>query len=366
MFFFYLTFSLILVLLSYSYFLNKNFKYGLFFSFVILFVFLGLRYGFGFDYKMYEKEFFIINFKPNEWNPGMERLEAGWVLLNHLFKYIGFNGLIIFHSLIYCFSIFLFFDTFYQSRFNKTFALFLLLVAPGALLLHICFLRQSMALSLILLSLVLMYKDFKFYFSILLVLLATTFHLSALIFIPIFFARYLRGTKIVYISISLISIILIITISILNSREFIFKSVGFLFPKYFHYLTSSENVNNLKLNTGLGLAFLGFNFVILLSRVQFFFIEKKYKIVFISGLMFFILSTVSFQYFFFSRLLIYFEFFYLLLIPLICDTIKNKTIRFSYILFQIIFYVYGSFIFFDLDEKGNNYFSKFNTILSNL
>ena len=364
MFFFYITFSLVLVGLSY--FLNKNDKYGLFFSFIILFIFLGIRYDFGFDYKMYEKEFFIINFKPNEINEGMKRLEVGWVILNQTFKYIGFKGLIVFHSIIYCFSMFLFFDTFYQSRINKTLALFFLLVSPGALILHLCFLRQSLALSLVLISLVLIYKDFKFYFSILLLLLAATFHLSALLFIPIFLMKYLKGTKMVYITFSLISIILIIMISILNLRNVLFNSVEFLFPKYFHYLTSSENINNLKLNTGLGLVFLGINFVLLLSRIQFFFWGNKYKIVFISGIMFFIISTISFQYFFFSRLLIYFEFFYLLLIPLICDTIIKKSIRYSYIIFQIIFYIYSCFIFFESDKNGHNYFSKFNTIFSNL
>lgn len=366
MFYYYLTFSLVLVFLSYSHFFNKNYRNGLIFSFGILFIFLGIRYNFGFDYKMYEQEFFIINFKHNKWSGGMERLEVGWVILNKLFKYVGFKGLIIFHSLIYCFSIFLFFDTFYQSRINKTLALFFLLVSPGALILHICFLRQSLALSLVLISLVLIYKDVKFYFSILLLLLAASFHLSALLFIPIFLMKYLKGTKIVYITFSLISIILILMISILNLRNVLFNSVEFLFPKYFHYLTSSENINNLKLNTGLGLVFLGINFVLLLSRIQFFFWGNKYKIVFISGIMFFIISTISFQYFFFSRLLIYFEFFYLLLIPLICDTIINKSIRYLYIIFQIIFYIYSCFIFFESDKNGHNYFSKFSTIFSNL
>lgn len=343
---------------------NEKF-YSLFLKliFVFLFIIISIRFDFGNDYLMYKKEFTIINSKSNsEWLFGMNRLEYGWIYLNKLFYCLDFKYLIIFLSLIYCTVYYLFIKNILSNKLYLISTL-IFLISPGIFLIHQSVLRQSLALSFFILAILLVKQKFNFFWSLLIVIIACFFHSSAVVLIPLLLTQYININK-TYIYIVFLVYFLLYVISYYSFFSAkLFDVIEFIFPKYSIYLKDDMNYK-IKINSGLGIAASTFNFFLILYYFENFNKEKYLRIIFFSAIMYFLLSPLTFIIGQFGRLVLYFEVFKIITIPIIFYSIKNKYYRVAYLVFNIAFSILGLFMFLNNDIYKAK-FGTYKTIFSN-
>lgn len=331
--------------------------------FVFLFIVISIRFDFGNDYLMYQKEFTIINSKPvSGWLPGMNRLEYGWIYLNKLFSCLNFKYLIVFLSLVYCVIYYLFIKKILIERLYLISVLFFL-ISPGLFLIHQSVLRQSLALSLFILAILLVKEKLSILWSLLLIFIACFFHSSAIILIPLLFTQYINfKKKYVYIIFLVYFLLYVISYNDFFSSK-LFNVIEFTFPKYSKYL--QENMNyKIKVNSGLGIIASTINFILILYYSEIFQKEKYLKIIFFSAIMYYILSPLAIVVGQFGRLLLYFEVFKIITIPIIFYAIKFKYLKISYLLLNVAFSIFGMQMFLNSDIYKVK-FGTYKTIFSN-
>ena len=357
MFYYYLIFTFILTLFT---FLENNFKKynkGLLAAFLILFIITAIRYDFGYDYLMYEDEFRIINLTPSSnWVLGMKRLELGWVLLNKLFGFLGFYYLIAFLALLYC-SVFYFFINTTLSKELYPIAILFFLITPGIFIIHQILLRQTVAL-LFLITAILLIKDKKnIIWSVVLVIIASLFHKSALLFLPVIFTKYLTFKK-TYVYFLIILYFIIFAFSYFSFfHSIIYKIIDLFFQNYAHYLNEQSN-DAVKINSGLGILFSLINFSIILYFRNIFLEKDFMKVIFFSTIIYYLLTPLSLINGEFLRLLVYFQVFLIIIIPLVFSAIKNKKLKYIYLITNILFSLHTLKSFFNndgIEQKHNTY-----------
>jgi transmembrane protein EpsG len=158
---------------------SKKSDYWLRLSFTLIFLFLSLRYNYGNDYKSYLEHFVDIQHFDIE-----GRFEPAWQLLCLLFKPIGFFAMTAFLAAFNCFVYYRFVKK-YVPPVYYWLAVFLYVFNPYLMLVQSSAMRQSIAISIFLISIEYLYKkDIVRYF--LCIGLASLFHQSALILLPLF------------------------------------------------------------------------------------------------------------------------------------------------------------------------------------
>lgn len=210
----------------------KRLRFCLKISFLIIFLFLALRYNYGSDYPVYFDIFFNINefsladikdiwLKTFEFsivgadNPELElgvgypsNIELGWQALCLLFRPLGFFAMIAALALFNC-MVYYYFIKKYVPPAYYWFAIFLYVFTPELMLYHLSGMRQSVAISIFLLSINYIYsKDFPRY--ALLIFLATLFHTSAVILFPIYLIGVLNFKTNIPIAIGIFAIFLLL------------------------------------------------------------------------------------------------------------------------------------------------------------
>ena len=163
-----------------------NKKKGLQISMSILFIFLAIRYNFGNDYPSYYRMFYNSDFTELL----DERIEYGYALLCAVFKPFGFFSLIIFWSAFYCLALYKTFRRYIPPQYYWLVIMSIIsnadLVFYGA-----SAIRQTLAFSCILF--VLPYLEVKKPIQYAVgVVIASLFHLSALVFIVLYPLMYLN------------------------------------------------------------------------------------------------------------------------------------------------------------------------------
>lgn len=173
---------------------QKNIKYALECSFVCLTFFLAVRYEFGSDYPEYLRHFYIANSGSLSDALATERLEDGWVILCRLLKPIGFFGMIILLTVFEHFVLYRLIKRhvppsyYWLAVFSYVFSVLLCLTGVSMM-------RQFLAMCICLISFDLALNKKNVVWAVLLVLLASTFHTSALLCIPICFAGFLKDIR---------------------------------------------------------------------------------------------------------------------------------------------------------------------------
>ena len=187
--------SLIAVLFAYLV-RFRGFKYGLECAFCIITVFLAIRYDWGNDYMGYFYGFDEYNrssidlFDFDGLSSLRAKGELGWVFLNKLCAPIGFFGMVIVLTL---------FENYVLYRFIKNnvpaqwywLAIFIFTFDPILMLTGASMMRQFLAMCIYILSIKYIFKHEIIKF-VLLVLLASMFHTSALILLPTYFLGYIK------------------------------------------------------------------------------------------------------------------------------------------------------------------------------
>lgn len=333
----------------------KNYKFGLELSFLIIILFLSIRYNYGNDYKSYLEMFKFINSTDNlDLSFDSTQIEPGWKLLNRLFKPLGFFSMVIATTIFQCYAYYVFIKKYVPIKW-QWFAVFIYTFSAGFMLMQASMMRQAFAMSIFLLSIDYIYQK-KVVHYIACVVIAYTFHQSALLMIPLIilgFCNFKINTK------WIISILLFFISTILFQQFFADKIIlltASQFNKYEYYIESKAEINS-----GVGIIFQFGLFLAILFN------EKKQRmdksILYKISALSFILIPFAFIVALITRIGMYFSIFTIVVYPLIAEGIKNKAAKYSFLVLIILWTLYSFFIFFTSDIWKEAY-SSYQTIFA--
>lgn len=170
---------------------------GLEMAFITLGIFLSIRYDFGNDYVGYFmsfKEYTSYSFELTDfekWASLQARGEYGFVILNKLFQPVGFFGFIIFLSAFSLFVLYRLIKKYVPANWYW-FSIFILAFNPSFLIVGIAgAIRQWLAVTLFILTFNFILKK-KIIPFIIMMLVASTIHKTALAVIPFFLISFLN------------------------------------------------------------------------------------------------------------------------------------------------------------------------------
>jgi hypothetical protein len=327
---------------------SKESDYWLRYSFILIFLFLAFRYDFGNDYKNY-----LEYFNTFEYIDLNSRWELGWQLLCFLFKPLGFFVMTAFLAGINCFIYYRFIKD-YVSPAYYWLAVFIYVFNPGFMLLHSSAMRQSVAIAIFLFSLGYLYKK-QIVRYVLCVLLASMFHSSAIILLPLYilFVIDWQISKIKAIIIFIIFVLFLISIQIF--APYLGEFIGTYFERYKDYQGGAE------LSSGLGFLYyiIIFIFVLIYSRFQKNHNELLFKIAIVS----YYVIPLGFLIQLIGRVGMYMEPVMMAVIPIIFVCIKDKNVKSMFITSYIFMTLYSFYIFFN-SEVWRDAFGIYHTIFS--
>lgn len=190
-------FGIIVVFLAYIAQFRQT-HFGLKISFFLIFLFLALRYDYGNDYHGYLRIFlnidqtavdFLKGLWPDrqEWQFGLagsKTLGPGWLALCALFQPLGFFAMITVLALFNC-IVYHHFITKYVPPAYYSLAVFLYVFNPQLMLVQSSAMRQSVAISIFLISIDYIYKKDLIRY-ILLICVAVSFHSTAILMVPVY------------------------------------------------------------------------------------------------------------------------------------------------------------------------------------
>lgn len=339
---------------------SGQFKHGLKISFGLIFIFLAIRYNYGNDYKSYLSLYDTITYSSSiDFNieQGDSFIEAGWVLLNFIFKPLGFFVLIFFTSLLYCYSFYVFFKRYVPKEYYWL-SILIFIFDPGFILIGLSAMRQTIAVIIALFSIKYIYEK-KIIPFVILIFLASFFHKSVYFVLPLFllgFSNWKISNKF-SIPITILFILFLVNVNsiIPNTSNFI----DLYFEKYQSYY---ENQNlNLESGSGLGIAYQA----ILFFLVMFFYNKQQneHALIFRITMVYFFMIPIGMAIIIASRINFYFQPAILVAYPLILSSVKMKPLKIG-LTFLIIAYLLSSFLKFLNDDIWKEAFSKYQTIFS--
>lgn len=334
---------------------SKTFRFLLIFT--PIFIFLALRYNYGNDFPGYLATFkeiaslYEMDYDPDHWHD-----EVGWLFLNRLFSRIGFFPMI---------AVLAFFNCYIYARFISRYvpghyywlAVFFYLFNPENMLIQSSAMRQAVAISFFILATEsVIKKNLIGYFVA--VGLASLFHTSALLLIPVYFI----GVANISIRKRSIPIFLTAYISLFFFSEEIVSIMlsslisegGGQFERYVIYDGKGT------VGSGVGLLFHGLYLILLL-----YFYEKQSN----AGKFFFKMSISSIYLVPFSvevlmlaRIGYYFSVFSIISIPLIAVQIEKQLLRICFVVLHILYALWAYFQFFQ-NPIWKHAFSEYQTVL---
>lgn len=298
---------------------------------VLMTVILGLRYRVGTDYMNYIHIFEL--YKSGAKPIGVE---IGYELLNKIILFFGLNfwGVFFISSAITNYFVL---KTFHEKSYNFFLSVYILF-GIGFIFFQTNGIRQALAISLIFYGTkYLIDKNFKKY--LLFCLLASLFHISALIMIPVYWFSRIKLKKFIVILILLIGLIFFVFPS---NLEYILSNIlHYLTPTFYrNYLTEIFS-NKGAINTGLfviGEAFLSIIIYIVLPSNKKLTNQGK---VYYNLYLFSILSKLLLGRFnVLNRFINYFTIYHTLFVPYFFSKIKSVKLT-KFILFTSILIYYG-------------------------
>jgi transmembrane protein EpsG len=335
----------------------KGYEFFLKVAFFIIFLFLALRYDYGNDYRAYLEAFWRITRYSEPDNLNTERYEPGWQLLYHLFKPFGFFALIAVLSAFNSFVYYRFIKR-YVSPDYYWFSVFLYVFNFNFMLINTSAIRQSLAINLFIFSIDYLYKkDITRYF--LCIGMASLFHKSALILIPVYFigAMNWRLNRAYAFMIFCFFMLLVFggNLFLSNIADFI----NGYFPEYAVYTDTS--VESKSGGTKLGVLFTIFLFTLVLyyATLQ----DNKNIVVFKIAILSFLVYPLTWMIFLLDRIQYYFLIAIIVVYPIILLNVKNIVYRSIIIILIIIITLHSFNSFFNIDIYFD-YFKTYQTIFS--
>lgn len=242
----------ILALLLAYYSTVKRAKQPLIVPCFLLALFFSLRYNYTMDYRAYASIFRDLNMFDNmDYSIYVRRIEIGWKLLNRLFSPLGFQVLVA-ATTFFQIGTFHWFVSKYVKYEWRWIMLFFYVVDPWYLLMGLSAMRQTVALSILMLAMPSVFKR-DIIKGIILWVLALMFHKSAIVAFPILFTGYLNQKYwkwVITIEVALILGALLIPHTYV---EIVTAVVGTTkFESYNHYMRTAKSA---ALTSGVGMLF---------------------------------------------------------------------------------------------------------------
>lgn len=335
---------------------KKLIKHGLKISFLIIFLFLALRYDYGNDYAGYLDGFYEVN--KHSWidytnTKELFHYEAGWVFLNRLFEPLGFFAMIAFLAAFSCYVLYRFMRKYVPLKYYWL-AVFFYVFTPNLMLIQLSAMRQALAIIIFLIAFDYLYQK-KVIPYVLLILLASTFHSSAILLLAIYPLSLINWK----INNALAISIILAHISLFFIADILAPIINNIMTSYFERYEVYQD-NKAVLGTGLGLIY----FTLLLSFIVF--SAKKYKLenalIIKLSIIGFMVTPLSLIIMMIARIGYYFEPF--LMTAIIFSIIKYKSVTKLGIAAAVIAMTSYSFFSFFQADVWKDKFSTYNTILS--
>ena len=346
--------GVICLILNFISFLKKSY-WGLRISFFLIFLFLGFRYNFGNDYESYINLFNSIYENGDlAFDQKMYVFyEPGWMILNWLFRPIGFFAIILVNSLFYSYVLYKLIRKYIPFKYYWL-AIFFVVFNPGFVLIHSSTMRQTVAI-LIFLMTIKYIDEKKIFTSIIMIFLAAAFHYTALIlliFVP--FLYYNRKVNFTYGAL-LFSTYLFLFLFGSYLAPYFGQLVGLFSERYEFY--SDKGIAN----SGLGFLFYSSLFLLTLSldKIQ----DKSIALFFKLAIVYFMLMPFALIIEMTSRIGMYFLPSVLIVYPYIFKTLKPFIYRYIFLLGIMIFTMYQFFQFF-YSTTYRDYFMEYHSIFS--
>lgn len=243
---------------------KKSRKVKLFVSLLGLFIIMAFRVDWAPDYVPYMELFDqskYLSFK--DIISSKAGVETGYLILQYLLP--SYRCLLVTVSLWFCICLFVFIIKFIPDKY-WFFAFILMFLDSNAILGNISGIRTSIAVGFLLLAIISLARGRKLYYIVLL-LAASLFHTSALLFLPLFiFSRKQSISKITKPFVFFILLAIASTIipqSFVNTVEFLLNNLDSI-QKYYIYI---ENMGELGFR-GLSFIFIFFWLYILLKELR--------------------------------------------------------------------------------------------------
>ena len=346
-------FNIVFVLLAYlaQY---KSKEHLLKVSFFLIFLFLALRYNYGNDYPAYIDDFVLLTSNDSfDYIFENEYYEKGWLFLYYLFKPFGFFALIAVLAAFNCFVYYHLIKKYVLPGYHW-FAVFLYVFSPGFMLIHCSAMRQSLAIALFLFSIdYINKKDAIRYF--LCIVLATLFHTSALVLLPVYFLgifdwKINRPLAIIFFVIYILffqfGILLMPVLSIF---------VGTNFESYMRYEGTIE------LSSGIGLILNSSLFALILFYA--YYQSNQTSLFFKIAILSYFIIPLSLNISSLTRIGMYFDIAMIIVFPATVYTIKKPTIKVAVLAIIVFITLYNFNVFFK-SEVFNKSFGTYQTIFS--
>jgi hypothetical protein len=332
----------------------KKTQWGLKFSFFLIFIFLALRYDFGNDYETYLNNFNSIkNSAFSDINEYFLIEEPAWLILNWIFKDLGFFALTATIGLFSCVIYYQILKKYVNVKYYWL-AIFLYIFNPVLMVINTSAMRQSIAVLLFLYSIKFIEKKESIKY-IICITLASLFHYTAIILLPVFLIIYLNkkiGLK------SATFLIIIYTIPFLFSATlapYLKVAITFISEKYAYYEDAGVT------NSGLGFIYYSILFIYTLYCEKF--QSRKIALIFKLSIIGFLIIPLSLLVAMSGRVGIYFAPAIMVVYPALIEQIKNKNTKIIVGLFLIIITLF-QFIQFFYSDNYKEYFGIYKTIFS--
>lgn len=324
-------------------------------SFSIIFLFLALRYDFGNDYMNYYNYFDEVHrlslrdmFSIETIrNPAI--LEPGYTWINRLVPHF-----FVLLAILALFTVYTYYK--YMSLYLQPsviwFALFIYLFSPSLMLVHSSAIRQSIAICFFIFSIQYLIER-SFLKFLLIILLASLFHRSALVLIPLYFIATPKiwSRQILFLIVGLYIFTAFFGYLFLGAIE---KVAQMALPSYYRTYLINAEANSL--DTGFGFLFKSmFLFLILWSHDR---SSPQLAVITKLAIIGFLLLPLSIYLLVFSRLMMYFNVALIIAIPYAVFLQKSKQLRIVLISIISFWYLYEYANFFQ-DPTWVEHFSHY-------
>jgi hypothetical protein len=323
-------------------------------SFFLIFLFLALRYNYGNDYQPYFDGFLrLTSYSSVDYTDEDEYFEKGWIFLYFLFKPFGFFALVAVLAAFNCFIYYRLIKKYVLPNYYWL-AVFIYVFNVGFLLTQLSSMRQTLAIGIFLFAIDYINKKDAIRYG-LCIGLASLFHSSALILLPVYLLGVLDWT----INKKTATILfLAYLLSFLFGESFlpqINKLVSSNFERYEMYEGSTE------LGTGLGLIINSIFLILVLYYAAF--QNNKISIFFKIVVLSYVLIPISMNLSILVRIIMYFIPFIIIVFPIMMSSINNYFLKTAVLGLIVILTLYDFYLFFNSEIFGSAY-KTYTTIFS--
>ena len=330
------------------------------FAFFLIGLISCIRCDYGSDYPSYYKIFHNIVAYPFDFDNLFDQTEPpGWILLCYLFEPLGYFGFV---AALSVFQIIVYYKLIknYVPLNMQWLAVVIYLFNPTIWLLQLSMMSQALAISLFLLSFSFIEKK-RWKPALIILLIASTIHTSALILIPFAFLGLLkeRNQKITAIILIVAAFAMFFSSSVLNS---VFGSALQLAQfQYYEEYYGSQNDENVSLGLGFLVQIIPFVVaMVLLLKNKF---NHTFFIATIIYLMALVILPIAKIIPLAVRVSYYFEVFSIITIPYILSKLSNKAVKLFVVFAFFLMLVVNYRDFFSVGSVYRDSYIEYKTIL---